>query len=352
MNCSLVFSINEVSEIAHVRREVSAVAKGLGFDEAKVGKVALIVTEACANVVKHAHSGELIVRELNGDGAAGLEVLALDNGPGIANVANALRDGYSTAGTPGTGLGAVQRLSDEFDIQSSVGAGTAIVARVWARQSHGGSSSQIQVGAVSCPKSGETFCGDAWAIQQHIGKCMIVVVDGLGHGQLASDAAQAALRVFHQRATWEPAAIIERAGGALRDTRGAAMAIAEMDLDNQVLRFCGVGNITGMLIAPNDRTHGLVSMNGTVGQPVRTIRQFTYPCPDGSIVIVHSDGLSSHWNLDEHRGIESKDPSVLAGVLYRDHKRSGDDVTVVVTKRTAHEAKNHENSFAIDRNSI
>src|SRR5262245_60096342 len=111
MNCSLVFSINEVSEIAHVRREVSAVAKGIGFDEAKIGKVALIVTEACANVVKHAHSGELIVRELNGDGA-GLEVLALDKGPGIPSVADALRDGYSTAGTPGTGLGAVQRLSD------------------------------------------------------------------------------------------------------------------------------------------------------------------------------------------------------------------------------------------------
>jgi anti-sigma regulatory factor (Ser/Thr protein kinase) len=352
MHWSVAFPVNDMSEIAYVRREASAVAKKLGFNETETGRVALIVTEAGANLVKHAQSGELIIRELNGNGAAGIELLALDKGPGIANVSDALVDGYSTAGTPGTGLGAIRRLSDEFDIQSSAETGTTLLARLWAKRPGGKLAPQIQLGAICCCKRGQEVCGDAWGIQQREGRCIIIVIDGLGHGRLACDAAQAALRVFQQNAGWEPAAIVDTADRALRSTRGAALAVAEIDLESELLRFCGVGNIAGVLIAPGSRTHGLVSMNGTVGQKIRVLREFRYPHPKGSMVILHSDGLSSHWNLDRYRGIGSRDPGVIAGLLYRDYERGRDDVTVVVTKQKTHEADNHEDSVARDRNSL
>src|SRR5262245_44221416 len=130
----LHLNIREASAVAEARREVAALARSAGFDESGVGKVAIVVTEVATNLVKHTPQGQLLARAFDRNGVTAVELLALDRGPGIANVSESLRDGYSTAGSPGTGLGAITRLSDEFDIYSTPGKGVALVARLLSRR--------------------------------------------------------------------------------------------------------------------------------------------------------------------------------------------------------------------------
>jgi anti-sigma regulatory factor (Ser/Thr protein kinase) len=318
--------------VAEARREVTSLARAIGFSENDVGRVAIVVTEATSNLVKHTPQGQLLARAFDRGGVAVIEVLALDQGPGIANVGESLRDGFSTAGSPGTGLGAIKRLSDEFDIYSAPGKGAALVAQLWSRKPAGGiPPAPLEIGAVCLPKPGEVARGDAWAVEWRGGHCIILVVDGLGHGPDAAAASRAAVDTLRTHPQLAPAALIEFAHGALRSTRGAALAVADLNLAGEV-RYAGVGNIAGMVRAPDDVRH-MVSHAGIVGHEVRKIQEFVYPWSQDSLLVMHSDGLATHWNLDQYPGLMSRHPSLVAGVLYRDFARGRDDVTVVVAKK-------------------
>lgn len=318
--------------MAEARREVTSLARAIGFSENDVGRVAIVVTEATSNLVKHTPQGQLLARAFDRGGVAVIEVLALDQGPGIANVGESLRDGFSTAGSPGTGLGAIKRLSDEFDIYSAPGKGAALVAQLWSRKPAGGiPPAPLEIGAVCLPKPGEVARGDAWAVEWRGGHCIILVVDGLGHGPDAAAASRAAVDTLRTHPQLAPAALIEFAHGALRSTRGAALAVADLNLAGEV-RYAGVGNIAGMVRAPDDVRH-MVSHAGIVGHEVRKIQEFVYPWSQDSLLVMHSDGLATHWNLDQYPGLMSRHPSLVAGVLYRDFARGRDDVTVVVAKK-------------------
>jgi serine phosphatase RsbU (regulator of sigma subunit) len=169
-------------------------------------------------------------------------------------------------------------------------------------------------------------------VNESSGRRLILVVDGLGHGAAAAAAAREAQRVFREYCTSDPGEILDRTHGALRSTRGAAVAVAEIREDARELRYAGVGNIAAAAIAPNGVSQHLVSHNGTVGHVVRKIQEFTYPFAPGSLLVMHSDGLGTRWRLDPYPGIAARHPGLVAGVLYRDHKRGRDDVTVLATR--------------------
>jgi anti-sigma regulatory factor (Ser/Thr protein kinase) len=332
MNNQLHFQIRETSGVAEARREVTGLAQTIGFDESGIGRVALVVTEAASNLVKHTPGGQLLTRAFDRDGVAAIEVLVLDQGPGMANTGESLRDGYSTAGSPGTGLGAIKRLSDDFDIYSIPGKGTALVAQLWSRRPPGGNRpAPLEIGVVCLPMPGEVVCGDAWAVEWRSGHCVILVADGLGHGADAAAAAMAAVNALRAHPQLAPAALIEFAHGALRSTRGAALAVADIDPAREV-RYAGIGNITGLARAPYDTRH-MVSHSGIVGHEARKVQEFVYPWSQDSLLVMHSDGLATHWNLDQYPGLAARRPSLIAGVLYRDFTRGRDDVTVVVAKK-------------------
>jgi anti-sigma regulatory factor (Ser/Thr protein kinase) len=103
--------VNDESQVAEARREVTAIARQQGFNEVHVGRAALVTTELATNLIKHARGGEILVGPDEGAGKNGIQVLALDKGRGMANVQACLADGYSSAGTAGHGLGAVIRQS-------------------------------------------------------------------------------------------------------------------------------------------------------------------------------------------------------------------------------------------------
>jgi anti-sigma regulatory factor (Ser/Thr protein kinase) len=311
-----------------------AIAADLGLDETERGRVALIATEAATNIAKHASTGELLVRAMVRGDAAGVELLALDRGPGMADVTRCLADGYSTAGSPGTGLGAMTRLASEFDIHSTVGAGTALLARVLREGRRGSATSPaFELGAVCLPVAGEAIAGDAWHYLQSEGRTVVLIADGLGHGPLAARAAQEAVKTLSEHGAAAPAALLQHVHTALRGTRGAAVAVAEIRSDERLLRFVGVGNISATILA-GDGSRSLVSLNGIVGEQIRRVQVFEYPWPPGARLIMHTDGLTTRWDLRKYPGLAARDPSLIAGVLYRDHTRGRDDVTVVVVRES------------------
>lgn len=332
MSNSLALPIIEQSQAGEARRTAVALATRLGFNETERGKVSLVVTEVANNLVRHARDGVLLLQALEKNGIAGLEIFALDKGPGIDNITQCLQDGFSTAGTPGNGMGAVMRLSAFFDIYSVPTMGTAILAHLWASPLPiNQPQDTLTIGAVCLPKSGEEVSGDTWASELNSNPSWLLVADGLGHGPLAAKASLEAVRVFRDNVHRNPQEIMATAHAALRSTRGASVAIAAIDMEQQAVRFAGVGNIAGAIISP-DASCNLVSYNGTVGHEVRKIHEFTYQWPRGSLLIMHSDGLGTQWRLDRYPGLSTRHPSLIAGVLYRDFNRGRDDVTVVVAR--------------------
>jgi anti-sigma regulatory factor (Ser/Thr protein kinase) len=324
--------ITEVSQVGEARRIATARAIQLGFSESERGKVALVVTEAANNLVRHAGGGLLLLRSLRRDDVWGLEVMTLDKGPGMRNVAQCLQDGYSTAGTAGNGLGAIARLSCRFDLYSTPGSGTALLAQLWSQPVRDLRPAEVEIGAVCVPLAGEPVCGDAWAVHQRSGRTRIMLVDGLGHGLPAADAARAALQSFEKDGDRGPQTIVQQTHLALQGTRGAVVAVAEIHPERGQLRFAGVGNIAGSLITVAD-SHGLVSYNGTVGHQVRKIQEFEYPWSPASLLVLHSDGLETKWRLALYPGLTTRDPGLIAGILYRDFSRERDDVTVLVARQ-------------------
>jgi anti-sigma regulatory factor (Ser/Thr protein kinase) len=309
-------------------------AVSLGFGAEDAGRAGLVVTELSSNLLKHAGGGEVLLRSLHDGDRRGLEVSALDRGPGIANVTESLRDGSSTAGTPGTGLGAVRRLSSCFDIHSLPRVGTAVLAQLWVNSKPRPPAGWLDVGAVCLPKAGEQIPGDDWMAEQHGTRIVIAVADGLGHGPLAAEASRTAMRVIRQHVTDGPERRVAAAHAGLKSTRGGAVAVAEVDLGRNIVRFCGLGNISAVILSDGSERR-LVSQNGTAGHTVGRINEFTYPWPPGGLLVLHSDGLTTRWDLSRYPGLAARHPSLIAAVLYRDFNRGRDDVTVVVARETA-----------------
>jgi anti-sigma regulatory factor (Ser/Thr protein kinase) len=326
---SLRLSVSDESGIGAVRREASSWASASGFDATHVGQVALIATEISANVVRHAKEGDVILRRLNDGHSNGIEIMALDRGPGMRNVAQCLADGYSTLGTAGNGLGSLVRISTVFDIFSVPGRGSAVLCQLWGDGRPRPSGPVF--GGVCLPIAGEEVCGDGYGCSSDDARATIAIIDGLGHGQGAADATLTALRIFYANGALEPSAVISRMHDAMRGTRGAAAAVVQIDRATRQLRFAGVGNCAGSIfdLAGQQRTQNLASHNGIVGASMQRLHQFTHACPERALLILHTDGLTTRWSLDDYPGLTQRHPSIVAGVLWRDFSRQRDDVTVL-----------------------
>ncbi|MCX5540910.1 SpoIIE family protein phosphatase [Paraburkholderia sp. CNPSo 3076] len=367
------FEIGDASGVAYARRGAAEAARIAALSETDAGRLAIVLTEAATNILKHAGHGELLVGALEG----AVELIALDSGPGMTDVGIALADGHSTTGTPGTGLGAIRRLSNQFAIYSQPGAGT--VLRVLVQKSGGNAAraafTRPEIGGVCVPHPGEEVCGDGWQAQVDQSGLTLALADGLGHGAEAHVAAVAALDVLRRRAGLAPAALMELSHAALRHTRGAALALVRIDLARGALAFCGTGNISAVAYGagrpaqrrpPDSRTldsrssagrahwpasagapsarecYQLVSRNGIVGHTMRGIQEFELTWGENALLVLHSDGIGTRWDLAAWPGLANQPAVVIAAVLYRDFARRRDDATVVVVRARPGVQLNHE----------
>jgi anti-sigma regulatory factor (Ser/Thr protein kinase) len=327
----MLIEISDNSQSGEARRKAAAFAAELGIDPSRQGAVALAATEMATNLVKHAGKGYILLQKVGQNGRSGLQMLSVDSGPGIVDISKALEDGHSTAGTIGSGLGTIQRMADAFELYSIPNAGTVVRAEFWHSTAGQRLQPSMQVGVVSEPIPGEEVCGDGWSIRVLADAMLFMVVDGSGHGTLAAEAAREAEKVLAEATVQSLPELVHEAHAALRKTRGAALAVAKIDAEKGLLRFAGVGNIAASIVSA-DTSRSMVSHNGIVGQVVTRLQEFTYPWNPDSILVMHSDGLGTRWDLQRYPGILSKHPSVISAILHRDHWRGRDDVTVLVAK--------------------
>lgn len=330
----IVIPVEESSQAGEARRLAGSFCQTLNFTENDSGVVALIVTELATNLARHTQGGELILRPLKCGDVQGIEILSIDKGPGMGNVARSMQDGFSTAGSSGTGLGAVLRSSSQFDIHSQPGKGTVVMSRFRA----GSCNTQLpvfplEISALRFPFPGEDVCGDNCATEQNAARSMVLVADGLGHGLDAALASSEAVTLFRKNREATVQSIVAALHAGLRSTRGAVIAVAEINHAKKIVTYSGIGNIYARIICDGVEKN-LVSQNGTAGYQARKLQEFTYPWDDTSLLVMHSDGLTTHWNLDDYPQLVHCHPSVIAAVLCRDFTRGRDDVCVVVAKKS------------------
>jgi anti-sigma regulatory factor (Ser/Thr protein kinase) len=325
----LSLPINEPSQVGDARRAAARMASEVGFDETRSGQLALVVNELGNNLVRHAQAGRLLLGVGGKAEQRCIEVLSVDAGPGMADVDRCLADGYSTGGTPGTGFGAVKRLSDRFSVYSAVGDGTIILSRI-GRLAGPTVAAPFEVGGISLAAPGETVSGDAWCFEADKLTGRVLLADGLGHGPDAAEAADLAA-AFFARSAGTPCQVLSAAHPVMRGTRGAAVAAATLDGLAKTITFCGTGNISGRVISGiEDRS--LLSQHGTLGAQIRKLTDIVYPWPAHALLVLHSDGITSRWTLDKAPGLLQCDPAVIAAWLLREHLRGRDDATVVVIR--------------------
>jgi hypothetical protein len=288
--------------------------------------VSLIASEGASNIVKHAGSGGVILGRCSRGNRVGLSLSFYDRGPGMSLEA-CLPDGMSSAGTLGHGLGAIARGATRWDAFSRPGGGSVVTAELWKESP----SFVFDVGAVCAPYPGERVAGDGWGVESlDDDVCTLMVVDGLGHGAAAADAARAALDVLGDAPQLPPGSILERAHAALRSTRGAAAAVGRLQRSSRLFTYAAAGNIAGAIWGGGAPSRSLVSQHGIVGHTMPRVREETYVMPPGASILLCSDGIKSRWELDAE--LASSKALTIATVLWRDHARGRDDATALVVR--------------------
>lgn len=327
-----IVPVEDVTQIGQVRRVAQQLAQQTGFDDTDAGRVALVATELASNVLRHARGGEIHIAVVPGQGATGVEVISVDRGPGFL-LAECIPDGYSTAGSRGEGLGAIQRQAQVMDMYADE-RGAVVMARMYPRAYP---QADIRFGATQQLLADETACGDGWAFALCDGGVVALVVDGLGHGPAAHEAAEACVMAFMESPCDEPVQSMGRLGAAMSSTRGGAVALARYDAQADTLRFTGIGNISASLQS-FEGSRGLASHPGIVGGPTRRSQAFDFPLAGARLLLMHSDGLQSRWSLRDYPGLLTRHPAVITALLYRDFNRGRDDVTVfAIALEAAHE---------------
>jgi anti-sigma regulatory factor (Ser/Thr protein kinase) len=323
------FRISEPSEVTGARREAAALAKSMGFSEEDAGRAAIVVTELGTNILKHAGHGEILAGASLTSARSCFEIVALDQGSGM-DVEKCLQDGFSTAGSQGTGLGATRRQATTFDIWSA-DRGTAVHVRLCpGRTAYEQRDKTSWAGVVRALK-GEEVSGDTVAVRETGEYFTALVSDGLGHGTFAAEASALAAGIFSRTAAQEADTLVEAILAALRSTRGAAIAVATCNISSRRAEFSGIGNIAGTLVSGNT-ARKMTSMNGTAGLVARRVHAFQYPYQSETLLVMHSDGLSGSWTLDKYPGLAQREPMLIAAVLYRDYGKDRDDASVLVAR--------------------
>lgn len=329
----LAFKVEDRSYFAILKKEIHALAVGAGFNEVRVGEVDIIVAELVSNLVKHAGGGQVWVKLIEENGMQGIEIISIDNGPGMTDVSRMVADGVSTKNTLGQGLGAMQRLSDVFQVYSQKDWGTVLLLRKFKEDlPNFKKKPKEEIRAVVLPKPGETACGDGFyhtITKEHI---KIFLGDGLGHGPDAAHAVTAAGDAFLNCSEVEPVEMIRHINNEVKKTRGLVGTVAIFDLSQKKWKVCGVGNISTRIISPANAKN-LMAYNGIIGLNVpRTLNAQEVDYEKGQQLIMCSDGIKSKWDTIRYAAIQRYDASILSTSLLKDYARNTDDMSVAVCK--------------------
>lgn len=339
--------IKDEAQVGTARRAVHEFASGLGFDETELAQIDIVVQEIGTNAARYASAGGWLHYTTPLGTSPGIELFYWDTGPGIYDLDRAVRDGVSTSGSLGAGLGAIRRLMDEFDVYSTLRTtsrlslsqrrtfhGTALLTRKWlrdGREEMPGSDEARRFGVWSRPHPGEELNGDAYFMRARGGRTLLAVIDGLGHGPGAKEAADVALDQLDEWRGEPLDELLLALHNGLRVTRGAVIGAAIIDNVSGRFHYAGVGNVMVRVYGAPEQTSP-VSTNGTLGARLGQLRVWSYAWAEGATLIMASDGVSASWDIESYPGLLKRSPQLLAGILMRDYGRHADDATVLVAK--------------------
>ncbi len=330
----LRLSLPDRSYQAMVRSELRQLAERAGFKKHRLGEVEIVIAEITSNLIKHATKGGIILaRKIISGQETGIELIAIDNGPGMRLPLKMMEDGRSSSKTLGQGLGAIKRLSDEFDMYSLAGWGTVLLSRIYVNTGVSPVRGLFEVNAICVAKKDHVLCGDAWLATVQ-GKMMrIALIDGLGHGAHAHDASLLATQSLAAYSKLQPAEELSMLHQALKKTRGAVATIVHIDQVNHQLIYSGIGNIAMKMITPSV-TKGCFSYNGIVGHimPASFNNHSFLWNEKTDFLIMHSDGISGRWDIQKYPGILQHHAMMVCAAIYKDFDRANDDSTILIGK--------------------
>ncbi|MGI5260598.1 SpoIIE family protein phosphatase [Streptomyces angustmyceticus] len=319
-------AVDHYSAVHLAAETARTVAGQCGLPGALPDRAAVIASELASNLANHATNGALFIQALPLGG--GMEILAADHGPGIGELQQCLADGYTTSNTLGAGLGAVKRIATTLTIRTRPGAGTLVCARLTAPDES--AAADQEVGALCVPADREKDSGDACAVVDHGPVRTALVVDGLGHGPQAAEAAQVAVRSFHRGPDSPLPELLSGLHRALRRTRGAAVGL--LRLHPGKAEYCGVGNVRVVTLTPLDLGHRLSGQPGIAGLNMTPPHVRTFPVPSGGTVLLHSDGIDHRWAQAPSSFVHRLPPPLLVASLVHSHRLPRDDATVLAAR--------------------
>lgn len=324
-----VVSLADAKQAEEAARQFS---RATGFPTSECEQIALATTELASNLVKHAKGGTLSFEQVEDGERQGMQIESLDDGPGIANFEQALTDGYSTAGSLGTGLGAVNRLMDDLQCDAAPSGGARIVCRRWLYPApHSLPNRRLDLGVATRAFRMMRENGDAFIVRQWGGRALAGVIDGLGHGQLAQRAAQTARHYIEQHFHQPLPELFRGVGRACLATRGVVMALASFDLERQRFALANVGNIVVRVIGSSMPINAVVR-RGVLGLNAPAPVVTEHPWEPESIVIMHSDGFRTHWDWNDFLHLAKEPAGAVAQQLLRALGKEDDDATCVVIR--------------------
>lgn len=323
-------AILDDASISLAREHVRQLGGDVGFSRDATESVAIAATELVRNQLVHARGGRFAVRSIERGGVHGLELVASDRGPGLADPRRALEGTISTGGGLGSGIASVHRLMDELDFDIRLGEGTC----VWARKFAGPVPYRSEIAILGRPCEGETESGDDAAFVRQADALTIGVVDGLGHGILARDVAAPTVALLRDRAELDPAAILHAVDDLLQHTRGAVMAVAHIDLRLRQIEHAAIGDVRTSTYQPREArrfssTAGILGAGDQRGRKYLVERK---PMHDHEVIVMCSDGLTTRADISNELQLLRRHPIVIAAHLLEHFGRSNDDALVLVTR--------------------
>lgn len=321
-----VIPVEEQSQVGQVRREALSLAALADFGEMDGGRVALAATEIATNVLRHGKGGRVQLSLIVASRGSGVEICGIDRGPGFS-LAQCLPDGFSTAGSQGQGLGAIQRQSSVFEVWCDP-SGAIVLSRIYAT---GSGAEDVPYGALRVPMRHEAVCGDAWHLTWDGPRLTATLIDGLGHGPQAHEAAELGVAAAADAGTRSADDVINQMHTRMSRSRGGAAAVFAYDGETRQGQFAGIGNIAATVLQ-GASSRGLPSHPGIVGAQFRRVQPFGFHAEPGSLLVMHSDGLQSRWSIGHYEGLQFRHPALVVAVLQRDFDRGRDDTGVIAIR--------------------
>src|ERR1700748_3849519 len=234
------FTADDRSYFSLIKKEIHRIATEGGIAQARINELDLIVAEMTSNLFKYSDDGELLIGVFPNNNNPYIELISIDNGPGMVNPSRMMQDGVSTSNTLGHGLGSMKRLSDTFELYSQIGWGTIVLSRVYSDPEKVKTKHEVIMRPIVVYKPGEKTSGEGFTYKKTDKYLKMMLADGLGHGPEANKAVNEAAIAFKVFPDYSPTETIRFIHDAIKKTRGAVINIVGYDFTRKVWTSAGV----------------------------------------------------------------------------------------------------------------